>query len=1203
MTLASKLEDKQQSKTDARVQKVTEIISAVQVIKCYAWEEPSLQKVEAARAAELRAMWVLYCVYTVFEGLWSSVIPVTTAVMFASYSIMNPSTPLDPATAFTAVSLLGMVQGPLFAIPWVVTLVIESRVAAARLERLFFKQETDLPAISCIGTFSPEDTSAGAAAEAAAAATREAVEGMDSLGSRLMVDFQGESFQWPKMRRRASAEGEEGEGSDDDNDDDDDDGDDTGSISDATSTTAASTNGVSVAVEPSGSGAAAADLESGGGDSSTTSKSVAHFKLSNLHLQVPKGSLVAIVGATASGKTSLLHAVLGEMPLAAGSDPALARRQAVKREKPIAFAPQQPWIFNASIRQNILFGQRYDEKAYREVLKCCDLEKDFELLKAGDMTKVGEKGIALSGGQKARVCLARATYRKTTCDIFLLDDPYSALDAHVARKVHVETVHGALRRKTRFVTTNRLEFAEDCDWVVVLKDGNIDAFGTWPDVRKSSATLQALLEAHGDRQQDDEDAAENSDGRMGGGNPLAIVDLTRATSANSTGHGEEVQLPPPQPHLVRQLSREGSEPDGQEDEEETRASGQVRKEVFFYYLRMMGRPISVMLLAGLYLVSELIQISLPVWLAHWTASSPTEDELPGFLRVYVALSAFSVIFMTVRDIVGNVYGFRAARRMHFAMLSSVLRAPLSFFQDTPHGRIINRFSKDTSEIDKDLIWQMLNTFVPILSCISNLALVSSTAYFALFAFLPVFWMYYKCWCYYNPVVLDIKRITKVSSSPVYDHFNNLCRENAVSTVRAHHQVERECRRNSKLVGEQQRPQYCQMYVENWYFLCVGCMGAFLVFAVGVVVVLTKGKLIVAATAALALTFATQFEEDVRNLIGQVAEFSMAFNCVERVMEYSTTLASEAALTTSNTPPPDWPQAGVLEVKHLEVRYRPGLPLVLKGLTFTTEAGERVGVVGRTGAGKSSLLITLLRIVEPEEGSVLRLDGVDLLTLGLRDLRSKIAMIPQEPILFQESFRYNCDPFGRHSTQEVWHALCEAQLAPWVMSQANGASASAAGATSTSSSVVYGGDEGSLVEPAQEPGSTTELQAGYAPSEAPANAEELLKIEVKEGGQNLSAGQRQMVAIARAVLRRSKFVLLDEATAALDSATDAAIQQAVRRCFAGASTLTIAHRLQTIMDSDRILVLESGSVKELGPPAELRQKEGGVFRAMVEEARL
>eukprot|EP00929_Paragymnodinium_shiwhaense_P073107 TRINITY_DN37162_c0_g1_i1.p1 TRINITY_DN37162_c0_g1~~TRINITY_DN37162_c0_g1_i1.p1 ORF type:complete len:1471 (-),score=333.19 TRINITY_DN37162_c0_g1_i1:289-4701(-) len=1188
MYVCSLLEDKQQSKTDERVRQATETINAIQVVKCYAWEEPAVAKVEEARRVELRAMWHLYCFYTVFECLYSSIEPVTIAVMFAAYALLNPDSPLTAAQAFTAMSLLEMVKEPLFVLPWVLNLIVEAVVAAKRMERLFFLPETKLQSIAFVGSFL-EGTSSAPAADAA-----ESTSLVDtSAQSTLAVNFEGETFVWPST----PAGEEEGDEEDDDEEEDSTENNDgpTSHASDSQNEPAAAevaaapsaaSSGEAAATTPATSAASATSGASASGASASAS-SVA-FRLLDLRLQVPQGALVAVVGATGSGKTSLLQAILGEMPEAAvvaAEEPSelssslsstvtaapgdirlqvmAARSAAVQRGRALAFTPQQAWVSNATVRNNILFGETFDEKRYAECLRCCDLEKDLESLKKGDLTKVGEKGISLSGGQKARICLARAAYKCNSSNIFLLDDPYSALDAHVARKVHENAVKGLLAKKTRILVTNRLEFISDCHLVVVLDAGRVDAVGSYDDVRRRSEPLRTLLAAQGLENLSSPEAES-----VAAVNPVLVRQLSYDSVISGEDENETAQQNPP------------DAADDDEDEE-GRATGQLKAAVVGFYLTQMGGPPTVTVLASLYILSEALQLALPIWLAVWTAAKPAHDELFLYLSVYVGLSVALILFMTFRDLFGNIVSFRAARRLHRGMFEAVLRAPMSFFQDTPQGRIINRFSKDMSEIDKELIWQMIYTLVPVLSVVGNFAMVAGTAYFALMAFLPAFWLYYLLWKYYNRAAIELKRLTKTTSSPVYDHFNNLCRENAITIVRAHKQVERQCRLNERLLSEQQRPEYSLNYAEKWFSMRVAHLGCCLILFVSVFVVLGRGRLVTDSTAALALTFAGGFSDGIGYMIGQLAEFGIAFNCVERVMEYSTTLPSEAPALTDSRPPPQWPEKGELEIENLRLRYRPELPLVLHGLSFTTKAGERLGIVGRTGAGKSSLLLGLLRIAEPEPDSIVRLDGQDLLKLGLHDVRSKISIIPQEPVLFQETLRYNCDPFGRHSSAEVWAALEEAQLAPWVRQRALGNASQ-----STSGDSDSGG--AAAASTSLPPPSASELET-------------LMKLDIKEGGQNLSVGQRQMVAIARAVLRKSCLVVLDEATAAIDAATDACIQLAVRRCFHGATTLTIAHRLQTILDSDRVLVLEQGQVAELGPPEDLLAKEDGIFKSMVSES--
>lgn len=1155
MNLTSKLEDRQQSKTDERVRKVTETISAIKVVKIFAWESPALRRVRSSRQAELKSMFNLYILYIVFETLWASVKPVTTALMFTAYVLLNKEEPLTSDTAFAAMALLDMLQEPLFTIPWISNLAVEALVAAKRLERLFDLPETCLPAVGCIGTYCEH----GAGSPST---TGEGTRRTDS-GPRAAIQFTGESFQWPRSGRDAGAFSEDEAQSD----------------GDASSVAAGDSN-----TGTSGEG------------SVDSTRPPAAFRLSNLHLEIPHGVLVGVVGGTASGKSSLLQAILGEMPEVGATADEVAGREsaAVFRHVPIAYSPQQPWIFNSSVRSNIVFSEGYNESLYKECLRCCDLERDMELLQDGDQTKVGEKGIALSGGQKARICLARAAYLKDKCNLILLDDPYSALDAHVARKVHDDGIIGLLARKTRVVVTNRLEFTSDCDLIIVMDGGRVDAVGTYSQIFAQNAIFRTLLAAHSENlpsNSSDQSSTESESDKTNhdSGSEGRLV----RTTTGSTGC---------QFVLERDVSQEsnGSNRDAPGNEEE-RETGSVKKDVIWYYTSKMGGPCALSLLASMYIISEMLTLALPFWVALWTSKGPNQSELEDDLRVYVVLSLTTVFFMSLRDLIANMFGFRAARRLHADLLASLLRAPLAFFQDTPHGRIINRFSNDMSEIDKDLVWQLIYTVVPVVSVVGNLCMLAVVAFWGVLFFIPALWLYYKCWKCYNKAAVDVKRITKTTSSPVYDNFHSLCAESAVCTVRAHWQVGRESRSCFSCISDQQRSEYSLIYLECWYCMCVELLGILLCLLVSIFVVFARGKLVTPGTAALSLMYAWEVADSIQDMIGEIAEFGMAFTCVERVKEYATALVAEAPLETDRRPPSGWPSRGDLVVGNLAMRYRTDSPLVLKGISFSVCHGERLGIVGRTGAGKSSLLLALLRLVEPEEGSCLTLDGEDLLGMGLRDLRSNIAVIPQEGVLFMESLRFNCDPFDQHGSVEIWQALQDAQLASWVLAQS--------GRRGRQSPSRFGTRPRSENDEAVQNHQRHLLADNSVPlpgesfmtaASIPENLDVLLRLEIKESGQNLSAGQRQMVAIARAVLRKSKLVVLDEATAALDSVTDSAVQLAVRRCFHGSTTLTIAHRLNTIMDSDRILVLDAGEVAELGTPAEL-QGQSGVFKSLVEES--
>jgi len=872
--------------------------------------------------------------------------------------------------------------------------------------------------------------------------------------------------------------------------------------------------------------------ENGQVESSAEQCVTRQFELKDLSLKVPRGKLVAVVGATASGKSSLLQAVLGEMPQI---QPASSSAVSIDISRPVGFVPQQPWIFNGTVRENILFGEPFDSSKYTESIRCCDLDKDLALLHAGDLTRVGEKGIALSGGQKARLALARAVYRRHECELFLLDDPYSALDVHVAQQVHKQVVCGVLGQRTRLVATNRLEFIHGCDLLVVLDQGRVCATGRYEELRRSCNVLCSLLDEEGPTSYKASEGEGFGESGTTSGHPAEVDEAGQGNISNNAA--EQVE----------------------EDLEEARQSGLLSRQVLMFYFHNMGGLLPVCCILLMHLISESIDYFGMWWLSKWTSQPGVE---PGFyLSVYSGLGFANIILQAVVWTFTCFLGLRAARCIHNAMLDSLLRAPLSFFQDTPQGRIMNRFSNDTSEADRSVVQHLSYFMAMLFSTAGAFCMVGVTASLALIPFVPLIPLYVHLQKLFSKAITDIKRLSKTTASPVYDLFGNVCRENGLSVIRAFQKGQSMTKLSNSFMSDQVRCELTENYVEKWYYQQVQSLGAALILAVGLYVVLGSGTWVHPSTAAMALTVTLQLNERLPDFIRALSDITVQFNSIERMHEYVVDLPTETLpLIGSQCPSPEWPRTGALEVQNLRLRYKPQLPIVLKGIGFNLGAGERMGVVGRTGAGKSSLIVALFRTVEPEQGSVIKLDGENLLTMNLRHLRNHITLVPQSAVLFQGTLQYNCDPFGSHGEEAIWAALEQAQLAPWLRQQ------------------------GAVTQNPDQPRQQSRSQ---------------LEFEIKEGGQNLSMGQRQMVALARAVLRKSNLVVLDEATAAVDTATDTAIQKAIRTCFVQASTLTIAHRLETILDSDRIMVLEAGNIAEFGSPADLIAF-GGIFKAMVDE---
>jgi ABC-type multidrug transport system fused ATPase/permease subunit len=1085
-----------QQKTDTRVKLIGEFLQGVEVVKCYAWERAAKQRVTEAREEEIKALWRQSRLQLLMKTCVDTLVPFTLITIFAAYAYLHPMRPLTAAAVFTAVNLMEGLRYNLWSVPMAISNVVQARVSDKRIQTLLMLPETDLPATRDYKGFDSSEAENEDVMEKPKAKPQ---------SQDFAVDFKDANFAWSKFDAEDNVDDEE-------------------------------------------------EAKKQNKNRDFCSGDPMNFELKGFTLQVPPGAFVAVVGATASGKTSFLQAILGEMPQtnATGDGGGAAL---VDRMEPIAFAPQQPWIFNASCRDNVLFGQPYDARDYARAIECCQLEPDFKMLRQGDLTRVGEKGIALSGGQKARLALARAVYRVSKSKLFLLDDPYSALDANVADQVHKHVICDLLKDKTRIVVTNRLEFVGAADIIVVLEDGRIESAGPFSEVRKSSPVLQNLLSDHAAKTESQPEALE----RAASPRSLELEAPVQRKISNVSENSEKV---------------ESAEAEEEKEEEEHRETGSLKKEVVDYYIDKMGGNIVVLGLAVMFIITQGMTLAALWWLGKWTSRERQGGGEAFYLGVYVVLGVGSAIFTLLATGLTYMMCYWAATRLHEDMFTSVLRAPMKFFQETPHGRIINRFSQDTSEIDR-MIVMLLPTFIQaIMQCGGALILLTVKCSVSILIVTPLIRFSLNVQEVFNRAMAEVNRLGKVNNSPVYDNFSNIVRENGLSVIRAFHEMGAQIKQNSKFLELQMRCPMTLWYIQNWYYNRMVPLGALLVTVVTLVIALGHNRFVTPATAAVALTLSLQLTYAIPICISQYTDLTVRMNCVERVREFSTALPAEAydpVDPQSSSVSPMWPRSGALQVENLKMRYAPDKPLVLHGLNFSLHAGERIGIVGRSGAGKSSILLALFRIVEPEVGSRILLDGVDILSIGLEELRSRITIIPQDPVLFEGSMLYNVDPFGLHSHAKVWEALEAAQLGPWLKQAQSGQLKDAEGSGS-------GISKASL----EETGSPLEFQ-------------------VQEGGRNLSAGQRQLVAMARAMLRQSKFVVFDEATAAMDSSTDAAIQLAVRTCFVGASSLTIAHRLGTIMDSDRVMVLDKGTIAELGPPAELQQKPSGQFAAMVKES--
>ncbi|KFQ88167.1 Canalicular multispecific organic anion transporter 2, partial [Phoenicopterus ruber ruber] len=873
--------------------------------------------------------------------------------------------------------------------------------------------------------------------------------------------------------------------------------------------------------------------------------------LKDVNLLVPSGALVAVVGHVGCGKSSLVSALLGEMEKLEGE-------VAVKGS--VAYVPQQAWIQNATLKDNILFGQAPNEQKYQNVLEACALKTDLDVLPGGDQTEIGEKGINLSGGQRQRVSLARAVYSNS--DIYLLDDPLSAVDSHVAKHIFDKVIgpDGVLKGKTRILVTHGISFLPQVDHIVVLVDGKISEMGSYQDLLKQNKAFAEFLRNYALDEDIEEDeptiqstASQSclSTATICPFSPNDSLVLTRQLSVISSEGGEcpnkmstkrrVCEKKPAEPPLPRK------NPNEKLIQAETTETGTVKLSVFWQYVKAVG-PVISLVICFLYCCQNAAAIGANVWLSDWTNEpviNGTQHNTAMRIGVYAALGLLQGLIVLICSFTLAMGGINAARTLHTALLENKFHTPQSFYDTTPTGRIINRFSKDIYVIDEVIpptILMFLGTFFTSLS--TMIVIIASTPLFAV-VIVPLAILYFFVQRFYVATSRQLKRLESVSRSPIYSHFSETV--SGASVIRAYRRVKSFVDISDLKMDENQKSYYPGIVSNRWLGVRVEFVGNCIVLFAALFAVIGKNSLN-AGLVGLSVSYALQVTVSLNWMVRMTSELETNIVAVERIKEYSETETEAPWIIEGKSPPEDWPSKGELEFVNYSVRYRKGLDLVLKGLNLQVHGGEKIGIVGRTGAGKSSMTLCLFRILEAVKGEI-KIDGVKISEIGLHDLRSRLTIIPQDPVLFSGTLRMNLDPFNKYSDEEIWKALELSHLKRFVSSQ---------------------------------------------PS--------MLDYECSEGGENLSVGQRQLVCLARALLRKTRILILDEATAAIDLETDDLIQMTIRTQFEGCTVLTIAHRLNTIMDYTRVLVLDNGTIAEFDTPANLIASKG-IFYSMAKDAGL
>ena len=848
----------------------------------------------------------------------------------------------------------------------------------------------------------------------------------------------------------------------------------------------------------------AATKSDSGRDSSSTITQVEPFKLQNMDFSVGRNELVAVIGGVGSGKSSLLAALAGDMRKTHGSVTMGATR---------AFCPQYAWIQNASVKENILFGKDYNSKWYNAVVDACALRPDFEMLPNADLTEIGERGITVSGGQKQRLNIARAIYFNS--DIVLMDDPLSAVDAHVGRHIFDNAICGLLKDKCRILATHQLHVLSRCDRIIWMQDGHIETIDTFSNLMAHNESFQKLMATTAQEEKGEKEATVNDD---------EVEDEKKGAKK-------------------RKVAKRGAALMQQEE----RAVKSVNLGVYTAYVRASGSLLYAPMIFIFLVASQGANIVTSLWLSWWT-SNKFGYSTGQYIGAYAGLGVIQALLMFLFSVTLSVLGTRSSRVMLQNAMTRVLRAPMSFFDTTPLGRITNRFAKDVDIMDNNLTDAMRMYFFTLAMITSVFILIIVYFHYFAIALGPLFVMFLFSASYYRSSAREIKRHESVLRSGVFARFSEGI--SGTASIRAYGLQKHFIEGLTREVDQMDSAYFLTFSNQRWLSVRLDAIGNLLVFTTGILVVTSRFN-VQPSIAGLVLSYILSIVQMIQFTVRQLAEVENAMVSTERLHYYGTELDEEPPLHLKDVPD-SWPQKGEIVFNEVQMRYRDGLPLVLQGLNMTVAGGERIGVVGRTGAGKSSIMSTLFRLVELSGGSI-SIDGVNIATVGLKDLRTRLAIIPQDPTLFLGTIRSNLDPFNEHTDLELWSALRQSDL--------------------------VGPDE-----------NLSDKTHGRIH----------LDGVVEEEGLNFSLGQRQLMALARALVRGSQIIVCDEATSSVDMETDQKIQRTIQMGFKGKTLLCIAHRLKTIINYDRICVMDQGRIAELDTPLRLWEN-GGIFRGMCDRS--